>query len=228
MLRVSGPNGYDEVATVLSVVPPVNSAVVTVTVSIPAAGGTWDAERSGSLFRDRGAVRHHRCQQQFLSGGSWSDVRGEYFRAPRWVISTQDGDLDCDDVDALTTAISTGSTDLTFDVTGDGQVNSADLDEWVLNLKGTLFGDANLDLRVDGSDFGIWNGAKFLTGTAWCSGDFNADGRTDGSDFGIWNSNKFQSRQPVGPGVLATGHANDRQLLGTDRSRRTAVPLRQP
>ncbi len=104
-----------------------------------------------------------------------------------------DGDLDCDDVNALTQAIASGSGDLRYDVTGDNLVNLDDLDEWVLNLKGTLFGDADLDFSVDGNDFILWNASKFTSGTAWCSGDFNADGRTDGEDFLVWNANKFTS-----------------------------------
>ena len=104
-----------------------------------------------------------------------------------------DGDLDCDDIDGLSRAIASGSSNLLYDVTSDGLVDVDDLNEWILNLKGTLFGDANLDFVVDGTDFGIWNQFKFTGNTAWCSGDFNADGRTDGSDFNVWNQFKFQS-----------------------------------
>jgi hypothetical protein len=68
-----------------------------------------------------------------------------------------------------------------------------DLYHWVLNLKQTLLGDANLDFVVDGSDFGIWNSHKFTTTSAWTKGDFTADRAVDGSDFAIWNSNKFSS-----------------------------------
>jgi hypothetical protein len=72
-------------------------------------------------------------------------------------------------------------------------VNLDDLNEWVLNIKQTLFGDANFDFVVDGFDFTIWNASKFTAGTAWCSGDFDANGITDGLDFTVWNANKFQS-----------------------------------
>lgn len=88
-----------------------------------------------------------------------------------------------------------------FDMTGDGQVNHADLNSWlaiagaVNNASGNPYrpGDGNLDGVVDGSDFGIWNANKFTGTAALCSGDFNADGVVDGSDFGIWNANKFTS-----------------------------------
>ncbi len=116
-----------------------------------------------------------------------------------------DGTLDCDDIDGLSRAIAGGLDPLRYDVTADNQVDAADLNEWVLNLKQTLFGDANLDFAVDGSDFSIWNANKFTSGTAWCTGDFNADGSTDGSDFGIWNLNKFQA---------ADGGSNSGSMVG--------------
>ena len=89
--------------------------------------------------------------------------------------------------------LSLGTNNPTYDVTGDNLVNQDDLNEWVLNLQRTLFGDANLDFDVDTSDFNIWNSNKFQSGRNWCTGDFNADGDTDISDFNIFNSNKFQS-----------------------------------
>ncbi len=103
------------------------------------------------------------------------------------------GTLGCEDADALVAAIVAGNQSATFDVDGSGTVDRGDLDEWILNLKGTLPGDANLDGFVDGQDFIIWNGNKFSTLSAWCSGDFNANGFVDGQDFIIWNNYKFQS-----------------------------------
>jgi hypothetical protein len=49
----------------------------------------------------------------------------------------------------------------------------------------TYYGDANLDGKIDGSDYSlIDNGyAKHLTG--WYSGDFNYDGVVDGSDYAL-------------------------------------------
>ncbi len=112
-----------------------------------------------------------------------------------------DGDFACDldDIDALVAAIAGGSTDLLFDLTGDGQVTLADRDAWLVqagaeNLPSGgayLVADANLDGFVDVSDFNIWNGNKFESTPAWSLGDFNADGSVDVSDFNLWNSNKF-------------------------------------
>jgi Calx-beta domain len=112
-----------------------------------------------------------------------------------------DGDYDCADVNALTTAVATSGSVSTFDLNGDSLLSILDVDAWraeagAANLgagRVYLQGDANLDGGVDGSDFGIWNASKFTTVAQWCSGDFNADGAVDGSDFGIWNANKFTS-----------------------------------
>lgn len=110
-----------------------------------------------------------------------------------------DGLLNCLDVDGLTMVIAAGTNNPMFDLTGDGFVNSADLNQWLsdagdVNIgpgRPYKYGDATLDGVVDGSDFGVWNSNKFTAVAKWCSGDFNADGSVDGSDFGLWNSNKF-------------------------------------
>ena len=119
-----------------------------------------------------------------------------------------DGDVDCDDVNLLSMEIATGGVNLgVYDFNDDGQIELADLHEWLalageINLGpgfAYLPGDANLSGGVDGSDFNIWNSYKFTGmgsgggGGFWCLGDLNADGGVDGSDFNIWNSNKFQS-----------------------------------
>lgn len=113
----------------------------------------------------------------------------------QWVRGDYDfnGTLDCADIDLLQAAIRHSSTNLTFDVTGDGVVDSLDYPAWVTDLKRTRIGDANFDFVVDGSDFGIWNTTKFTANRGWCQGDFNGDGVSDGSDFGLWNANKFTS-----------------------------------
>lgn len=110
-----------------------------------------------------------------------------------------DGQINCNDVDALTTEIAAGTNHPDFDLNGDGMVDTVDLDQW-LSIGGAFslpsgqpipYGDANLDGLVDGADFLIWNTNKFTAGTGWCSGNFNADGQVDGRDFLIWNLSKF-------------------------------------
>lgn len=127
----------------------------------------------------------------------------------------RDGDYSCADVDSLVAAIVDGDT--SFDLTGDGAVDSADLDAWLAeagaaeNASGNpyLYGDANLDSVVDASDFNIWNNNNFTATSSWCSGDFNADGVVDASDFNQWNNNKFQSADSL----VAVPEANASLLM---------------
>ena len=105
----------------------------------------------------------------------------------------------------LVAEIAGGANNAAFDLSGDGSVDSTDLDLWLAeagaaNLpSGNAYrdGDANLDGVVDVSDFNLWNNNKFTNTAAWCSGDFNADGSIDVSDFNIWNTNKFTSSNDV-------------------------------
>ncbi len=129
-----------------------------------------------------------------------------------------DGVYDCADIDALVADIVAGNNTASFDLTGDGTVDQADLSAWLVEggtaTIGAAFldGDATLDGVVDVSDFAAWNSNKFTSTGAWCQGDFNADGVTDVGDFGIWNSNKFTSSsdaaavpEPSGLALVAFG-----------------------
>lgn len=132
---------------------------------------------------------------------------GNAWRIKIFSVCDFDDDFDCDidDIDALVGAIVAGSTDELFDLTGDGAVDLADRDEWLVQAgaehltsgNAYLLGDANLDGAVDVTDFNIWNGSKFEATGSWSLGDFNADGSTDISDFNIWNGNKFTDSTDV-------------------------------
>ena len=122
-----------------------------------------------------------------------------------------DGMYDCTDIDALTAEVASGANTAGFDLTGDGLVNLADVDEWLAEAGATdpdgvtggnafLRGDADLNGVVDVSDFNIWNTNKFTNTTAWCSGNFTGDQSVDVSDFNVWNGNKFTSSNT--PGVV--------------------------
>ncbi|MEM8680102.1 MAG: hypothetical protein AAGF97_12180, partial [Planctomycetota bacterium] len=112
-----------------------------------------------------------------------------------------DGNTDGADIDALVAEIVAATDPTAFDLTGDGVVDQADLQQWLveagaINLPSGnpyLVGDANLDGQVDGQDFIAWNGSKFTPTAAWTAGDFNADGQVDGQDFIAWNGNKFST-----------------------------------
>jgi hypothetical protein len=91
-----------------------------------------------------------------------------------------------------------------FDMNGDGILNQDDTQRWLAEagdhngLAGPyLLGDANLDGRVDVSDFNAWNSSKFTETSRWDRGDFNGDGFVDVSDFNSWNQRKFQEVAPT-------------------------------
>ncbi len=191
-IEVIAPDTSTLVATFISATSTSDTTPITATYEITAPGGTWDMVDNGTYSIMMLANEVGDTSNQFVPAGLLEtfDVNISATAAGDF---NGDGNLDCADVDALTIAIASGSTDLLYDVTGDSLVNGDDLTEWILNLKGTLFGDANLDFIVDGTDFLVWNANKFTLGTTWCNGDFDADGVTDGSDFLIWNANKFQS-----------------------------------
>ena len=101
-----------------------------------------------------------------------------------------DGLVGCPDVDALVAAIVDELHPRKFDLTGDGLVDSTDLDVW-LALAGLenvptheayLPGDANLDGIVDASDLNVVGLNWLQDVTGWCSGDFTADGVVNASD----------------------------------------------
>jgi hypothetical protein len=92
-----------------------------------------------------------------------------------------DAEIDIADVDLLCAAIQSGSLDNRFDLTGDNVVNSEDLNELIVDVLSTTFGDANLD--------GIFNSSDFVTvfaageyedaiedNSTWAEGDWNCDG----------------------------------------------------
>ena len=120
-----------------------------------------------------------------------------------------DGIYDCSDIDMIVAAVASSSTDLSFDLNGDGSVDHGDITTWLAEAGAAnlasgnpyLPGDANLDGVVDVGDFNVWNANKFSMSAAWCAGDLNADGVIDVTDFNVWNSNKFSSSDASGSTV---------------------------
>jgi len=99
-----------------------------------------------------------------------------------------DGDLTVDDIDALSVAVRTGDTNPRFDLNDDGAVNGADRDVWVIDLKKTYYGDANLDGEFNSGDFvGVFTAGQYEDQVAlnsnWGTGDWNGDGDFTSSDF---------------------------------------------
>jgi hypothetical protein len=96
------------------------------------------------------------------------------------------GQLDAADIDELSNAVRTGSTDAKYNLNGDAGVNDADRTYWVENLKKTYFGDANLDGEFSSADFvAVFTVGKYESGNAatWAEGDWNGDAVFTSSDF---------------------------------------------
>jgi len=69
----------------------------------------------------------------------------------------------------------------------------------------TLLGDANLDGKVNGTDFTLMAASFNQSGKSWDQGDFNYDGDVNGSDFVLLadNFNQFASQSAVSAADLA-------------------------
>ncbi len=159
-----------------------------------------------------------------------------------------DGDFDCDDVNALNAVIVAATNDSAYDLSQDSVVDGMDLAQWLAEAGAAnlpsgnayLPADANLDGVVDGADFLVWNSAKFTMDDDFCSADFNSDGFVDGADFLIWNSNKFQNSDAVNPATNAVNSGRSEHAINdvapasfeikvsrpTVRVRANAVPIR--
>ncbi len=97
------------------------------------------------------------------------------------------GVLDVDDLNALTVAIQSGSTEPQYDVDGSGMVDLADRQHWVTNLKQTWLGDANLDGVFDSGDLvAAFSAGEYedtiIGNSTWSTGDWNGDAEFDSGD----------------------------------------------
>ena len=96
-----------------------------------------------------------------------------------------DGALTAADIDALSTAVQTGSTDRLYDLNLDGSITDADRVAWVNELKNTWIGDANLDQQFNSSDMvAVFAKGKYETEqtASWSEGDWNGDLKFGSSD----------------------------------------------
>ncbi len=99
----------------------------------------------------------------------------------------QDGVVDVQDVDLLCAEILADGLDHDFDLTDDGAVNRSDMNELIVNILQTSFGDTNLDGVFDSSDFvSVFAMGEYEDGidgnSTWADGDWNCDGDFTTSD----------------------------------------------
>jgi hypothetical protein len=98
------------------------------------------------------------------------------------------GALDADDIDLLTTEVNAGDNDPAFDLDGDGLVTQMDRDVWVNDLRGTYYGDSDLDGEFNSSDFVfVFQAGQYEDNepgnSTWATGDWNGNTEFDSSDF---------------------------------------------
>jgi hypothetical protein len=89
-----------------------------------------------------------------------------------------DGILDVDDLEMLTQGIADGEQDERYDLNGDEMINLLDHDYWVTSIRGTWFGDANLDGEFNTSDLvTVFQASKFENdeNATWSEGDWDGD-----------------------------------------------------
>ena len=112
----------------------------------------------------------------------------------------QDGELLDGDIDLLCGAVLGGEHPAEFDLTGDGLVDLEDHRFWVEDVRGTFFGDVDLDGEVRFSDFLI-HSSRFgqfpAEGGRWALGDFNCDSIVDFADFLLISQNFGRSSEGV-------------------------------
>ena len=95
------------------------------------------------------------------------------------------GVLDAADIDSLTTEVRLGNHPSAFDLDGDSLVTESDRVVWVKDLRGTWFGDANLDDEFTSSDLvDILAAGTYEANVeaSWTTGDFDGSGRSDSGD----------------------------------------------
>lgn len=96
------------------------------------------------------------------------------------------GEINGDDMDALSGEVRAGTNDAAFDLDGNGLVDQADRTVWIKDIRNSWFGDSNLDGEFNSSDFvAVFTGGLFETDqdATWALGDWDGDGKFNSSDF---------------------------------------------
>lgn len=97
------------------------------------------------------------------------------------------GDRSLADIDLLTAEVAAATNNELFDMTGDGQVDTMDVGEF-LALVGSFPGDADLDGEVQFSDFNAL-ATNFGQPGVWSQGDFDGTGLVGFLDFVLLANN---------------------------------------
>jgi hypothetical protein len=85
-------------------------------------------------------------------------------------------------------------------------------------IKFTFAGDANLDGKVDGTDYSRIDSATMSGAKGWFNGDFNYDGTIDGSDYTLIDNAYNSAPSYVSPLVYQLNNARD---VAAEQSKKT-------
>lgn len=207
------------------------------TVSLAASVGIIVAESDGTWTWSFATIDGPDDSQTVIivatdSDGDSSEVTFELTdndrnAAPSALDLNDDGFVDVMDTDAIVGEVVAGRNDPSFDLSGDGVVDNADLTQWLFEAathngfgSAYLAGDFNLDGFVDAADLNALalNWRKSATG--WSVGDSTADGLINSTDLNAlalnWRKsipaaapNKAPTPKPLNSGLPGTGPAVD-------------------
>ncbi len=183
-----------QIETLYTIVPPLG-------VDAAPHGVALDTARGHIYWVDNGTVKIQRADLDgthvvdiltaasgFLSRPWEIVLDGSMVVGPPSCDFDRDGVCGIPDLDALSRVIAAGTNDQLFDVNRDLVVDLQDQRIWVHDLKGTYFGDANLDGEFNSHDlvsvFQLGQYEDGITGNShWSAGDWNADLEFDTQDF---------------------------------------------
>ena len=135
----------------------------------------WLAPLSGDAFYAITAVDR---QGNESVRSLWTPTAGDF---------TRDGVVDADDISLLLAGVG-GDPEL-LDLVPDEVIDSADVDELILDILGSQYGDANLDLTVDVFDLAALATHYGRSDRNWAAGDFTGDGVVNVFDLAVLAAN---------------------------------------
>lgn len=129
------------------------------------------------------------------AGESFSGIAaGEFLAFSTTGLATITGDfnlnslIDAGDMDLLSGVVKAATHDVAFDLNRDNLVDATDRVIWISDIAKTATGDADLNRRVEFSDF-LTLSSSFGGAGGWADGDFNGDGAIGFPDFLLLSGN---------------------------------------
>ncbi len=180
---LTGNNSYSGGTTI-------NAGTVTAASTAALGSGPITVNGGGLIFQSTGLSTVFALLQSGYNGGTWNGSTG---------INSTAAAGDTSHLHAVGMLQPASATTFEGQPLGTGDVA----------VKYTYYGDANLDGKVDGSDYTLIDNGYMNGLTGWQNGDFNYDGVVDGSDYTLmdnaFNTQGAQlSAQIAAPNAIAT------------------------